>query len=151
MEYILIGIGGAILLGILILGFCIICVCCVRYRRRPKIYSPTKGLVIQYACMHTCAYTRRHTYCIICVCCVRYRRHPKSYSPTKGLVIQCTHTCIHTHTYMHTHTCAYTHPRTYTHIHIRTYTHTRTHAHTQWDNNSIMLLYQLCLHTSHII
>ena len=46
MEYILIGIGGAILLGILILGFCIICVCCVRYHRRPKIYSPSKGLVI---------------------------------------------------------------------------------------------------------
>ena len=44
-EYILIGIGAAILLGILILFICICCVCYVR-RRRPKIYSPSKGSVL---------------------------------------------------------------------------------------------------------
>ncbi|XP_065888354.1 cell adhesion molecule DSCAM-like isoform X3 [Dysidea avara] len=42
-EWILIGVGAAILLGIIILIICIICICCVRYRRRPTIYSPSKG------------------------------------------------------------------------------------------------------------
>ena len=109
MEYILIGIGGAILVGILILGFCIICVCCVRYRRRPKIYSPSKGLVIQiythaHTHVHTHTYTQTHTHIpVSSVCCVHYRRHPKSHSPSKGLVYS-VHTCMQTHTCIHTQT-----------------------------------------------
>jgi len=42
-EWILIGVGAAILVGIIILVICIVAICCVRYRQRPTIYSPSKG------------------------------------------------------------------------------------------------------------
>ena len=96
MEYVLIGIGGAILLGILILVMCIICVCCVRYRRRPKIYSPSKGLV-------------------------KYTHHTHSSYNTHNMHAQHTQTTLtHTHTRTHARTM---HANMHTHTHTHTHTH----------------------------